>query len=886
MQKKSWGAGNRETSVKKWWWNLPRNLLAAQDGSGPWNQRHHKAWRTLVEPCLLELWRNFGGTLCGTFWQPKMDLPQGTRDTTKLEEPWWNLACWNFGGTLVEPSAELLAAQDGSAPGNRRHHEAWRTLVEPCLLELWRNLGGTFRGTFWQPKMDLAQGTRETTKLEEPWPNLACWNFGGTLVEPSAEPGTFWQPKGTRDTTKLEEPWWNLACWNFGGNVVEPSAEPFGSPRWICPGNQRHLKAWRTLVEPCLLELWRNLGGTFRGTFWQPKMDLAQGTRDTTKLEEPWWNLACWNFGGNVVEPSAEPGTFWQPKMDLPREPETPRSLKNLGGTLLAGTLAEPWWNLPGTWNLLAAQGNQRHHEAWRTLVEPCLLELWRNLGGTFRGTFWQPKMDLAQGTRDTTKFEEPWWNLACWNFCGTLVEPSAEPFGSPRWIWPREPETPQSLKNLGGTLLAGTLAEPWWNLPRNPEPFGSPREPETPRSLKTLGLACWNFGGTLVEPSAEPGTFWQPKGTRDTTKLEEPWWNLACWNFGGTLVEPSWNLEPFGSPRWIWPREPETPRSLKNLGGTLLAGTLAEPWWNLPRNPEPFGSPRWICPGNQRHHEAWRTLVEPCLLELWRNLGGTFRGTRTLLAAQGEPETPRSLKNLGGTLLAGTLAEPWWNLPRNPEPFGSPREPETTTKLEEPWPNLACWNFGGTLVEPSAEPGTFWQPKGTRDTTKLEEPWWNLACWNFGGTLVEPSAERGTFWQPKMDLPQGTGDTTKLEEPWWNLACWNFGGTLVEPSAEPFGSPRWICPGNQRHHEAWRTLAEPCLLELWRNLGGTFRGTFWQPKMDLAQGTRDTTKLEEPWRNLACWNFGGTLVEPSAEPFGSPRWICPREPKRVRKQF
>ena len=33
-------------------------------------------------------------------------------------------------------------------------------------------------------------------------------------------------------------------------------------------------------------------------------------------------------------------------------------------------------------------------------------------------------------------------------------------------------------------------------------------------------------------------------------------------------------------------------------------------------------------------------------------------------------------------------------------------------------------------------------------------------------------------------------------------------------------------------------------------------------------------------------WNHGKTLVEPSAEPFGSPKRICPREPLRVRKQF
>ena len=59
------------------WWNLPRDLLAAQDRSAPENQGHHETCRTSLEP-----WRNLGGTLVnlggtfrGTFWQPKTGLP-------------------------------------------------------------------------------------------------------------------------------------------------------------------------------------------------------------------------------------------------------------------------------------------------------------------------------------------------------------------------------------------------------------------------------------------------------------------------------------------------------------------------------------------------------------------------------------------------------------------------------------------------------------------------------------------------------------------------------------------------------------------------------------------------------------------------------------------
>ena len=54
---------------------------------------------------------------------------------------------------------------------------------------------------------------------------------------------------------------------------------------------------------------------------------------------------------------------------------------------------------------------------------------------------------------------------------------------------------------------------------------------------------------------------------------------NLPWWNLGEPSTEP-FETEPCGNPRWIRSREPETPRNLKNLGGTLV-----EPWWNLPRN-------------------------------------------------------------------------------------------------------------------------------------------------------------------------------------------------------------------------------------------------------------------------------------------------------------
>ncbi len=97
----------------------------------------------------------------------------------------------------------------------------------------------------------------------------------------------------------LVKPWWN-----FGGTLVAPSAEPFGQPKMDLP--QRHHETWRTLVEPwwnlrgTLVEPWRNLGGTFRGTCWRPKTDLPQRTIESPKAILPWNLYYGWRFKGRM----------------------------------------------------------------------------------------------------------------------------------------------------------------------------------------------------------------------------------------------------------------------------------------------------------------------------------------------------------------------------------------------------------------------------------------------------------------------------------------------------------------------------------------------------------------------------------------------------------
>ena len=139
--------------------------------------------------------------------------------------------------------------------------------------------------------------------------------------------------------------------------------------------------------------------------------------------------------------------TLSETKGICPRRPERSRNLRNLRETLV-----KPWWNFGETLNLVEGM---RDHETWRNLVEPWWKlggtlrgrepETPRNLehhggtlvelGGTFRRTFWQPKTDLTQTARDTTKLGEPWWNLS-----ETLVEPFAELW----WNLPRDLLTAQ----------------------------------------------------------------------------------------------------------------------------------------------------------------------------------------------------------------------------------------------------------------------------------------------------------------------------------------------------------------------------------------------------------------------------------------------------------
>ena len=197
---------------------------------------------------------------------------------------------WNLGGTLVNLPQDLLTrnlltAQYGSAPEDQRHLTTSATLVEP----------------WW-----------DATKLEELW-----WNLPRNLS--AAQYGS--APEDQRHLTtsaKLVEPWWDATkleelWWNLPRNL---SAAQYGS----APEDQRHLTTSAKLVEPWwdatkLEELWWNLP---RNPLWRPNTNLPQKTRDTLQLPQLWWNLGetprnLKNFGGTFR------GTFWRPNTDLPQ---------------------------------------------------------------------------------------------------------------------------------------------------------------------------------------------------------------------------------------------------------------------------------------------------------------------------------------------------------------------------------------------------------------------------------------------------------------------------------------------------------------------------------------------------------------------------------------
>lgn len=115
------------------------------------------------------------------------------------------------------------------------------------------------------PKLTLAgkmpkkgEGTKNSTSRSKSW--------GEHSAKPSRkrkEP-----PQKIREVTKFSQP-----SRNFGGACHKTSWQPkmnLGSPK-------RKAVTQRNL-DGTLLESWRNLGGTFCGTFSQPKINLPQET--------------------------------------------------------------------------------------------------------------------------------------------------------------------------------------------------------------------------------------------------------------------------------------------------------------------------------------------------------------------------------------------------------------------------------------------------------------------------------------------------------------------------------------------------------------------------------------------------------------------------------
>ena len=125
----------------------------------------------------------------------------------------------------------------------------------------------------------------------------------------------------------------------------------------------------------------------------------------------------------------------------------------------------------------------------------------------------------------------------------------------------------------------------------------------------------------------------------------------------------------------------------------------------------------------------------------------------------------------------------------------------------------------------------------------------------------MEPFSSPRRICPRKPERLRNLGNLGKtLGEPWWNLLAAQDGSA----------------PENQRDYETWATL-----VKLWWNLLAAQDGS-----------APENQRVHETWATLVklWWNPGRTLeeplMEPSAEPFSSPRRICPREPQRVRKQF
>ncbi len=97
------------------------------------------------------------------------------------------------------------------------------------------------------------------------------------------------------------------------------------------------------------------------------------------------------------------------------------------------------------------------------------------------------------------------------------------------------------------------------------------------------------------------------PKRVEELGDKLKKWWGR--WNLDEPSTEP-FKTEPFGSPRRICPREPETTRNLKNLGGTwTFRGTFWRPKTDLPQRT--IESPKAILP--RKIHYGWRPQSYCC---------------------------------------------------------------------------------------------------------------------------------------------------------------------------------------------------------------------------------------------------------------------------------
>ena len=172
-----------EANVENSWGNPPQN---------PFLSNSHLPQKP--QEILRRMYRTVWGTLQRTFWEakaicckecqktnvsfcpktfPTAEDPKANTDGEKCKNELKELGdkCKEVMG---EPSAEPFRKRKGSAPEDQRDHETGATFVKPwwnlleTLVEPPGNLGGTFCGTFWQPKTDLPQRTRDTTKLGEP----------------------------------------------------------------------------------------------------------------------------------------------------------------------------------------------------------------------------------------------------------------------------------------------------------------------------------------------------------------------------------------------------------------------------------------------------------------------------------------------------------------------------------------------------------------------------------------------------------------------------------------------------------------------------------------------------------------------------------------------